>query len=91
MKVCYKFHFLQNNFDLFLFTVLVITMEFFFLCHHTKLSMALYKPQILLTHDSARVHREVQRSLPVLRRLAKQKLNDQQVQLMSEILDELAE
>nr|XP_022341733.1 inositol 1,4,5-trisphosphate receptor type 2-like isoform X6 [Crassostrea virginica] len=49
------------------------------------------RAQILLTHDSARVHREVQRSLPVLRRLAKQKLNDQQVQLMSEILDELAE
>lgn len=33
----------------------------------------------------------MQRSLPVLRRLAKQKLNDQQVLLMSEILDELAE
>ncbi|KAH3769464.1 hypothetical protein DPMN_170733 [Dreissena polymorpha] len=47
--------------------------------------------QILLSQDSARVHREVQRSLPVLRRLAKQKLNDQQVLLMSEILDELAE
>jgi len=46
--------------------------------------------QILLTQDSARVHREVQRSLPVLRRLAKQKLNDQQVQLTGEILDELA-
>ena len=86
IKVCYKIHTLQNN----LFTVLVITMEFF-LWHHTKLSMILYKLQILLTHDSARVHREVQRSLPVLRRLAKQKLNDQQVQLMSEILDELAE
>ncbi|WAR13612.1 ITPR1-like protein [Mya arenaria] len=47
--------------------------------------------QILLSQDSARVHREVQRSLPVLRRLSKQKLNDQQVLLMSEILDELAE
>lgn len=47
--------------------------------------------QILLTHDSARVHREVQRSLPVLRRLARQKLNEQQVELMTEILDELAE
>lgn len=77
--------------NLFLFTVLVITMDIFILWHHTKLSMVLYNLQILLTHDSARVHREVQRSLPVLRRLAKQKLNDQQVQLMSEILDELAE
>ncbi|XP_050396213.1 inositol 1,4,5-trisphosphate receptor type 1 [Patella vulgata] len=46
---------------------------------------------VLQTHDSARVHREVQRSLPTLRRLARQKLNDQQVQLMSEVLDELAE
>ncbi|XP_060075349.1 inositol 1,4,5-trisphosphate receptor type 1-like [Ylistrum balloti] len=48
------------------------------------------KAQILLTHDSAKVHREVQRSLPVLRRLAKQKLNDEQVTLTGEILDELA-
>ncbi|XP_071176008.1 inositol 1,4,5-trisphosphate-gated calcium channel ITPR2-like isoform X12 [Mytilus edulis] len=49
------------------------------------------KAQILLTQDSARVHRELQRSLPVLRRLAKQKLNDHQILLMGEILDELAE
>ncbi|KAL3860316.1 hypothetical protein ACJMK2_010455, partial [Sinanodonta woodiana] len=47
--------------------------------------------QVLVTHDSARVHREVQRSLPVLRRLSKQKLNEQQVLLMNEILNELAE
>ncbi|PVD21456.1 hypothetical protein C0Q70_19629 [Pomacea canaliculata] len=47
--------------------------------------------QVLLTHDSARVHREVQRSLPTLRRLARAKLNDQQVALMSEVLDELCE
>lgn len=48
-------------------------------------------PQVLLTNDSARVHREVQRSLPTLRRLARAKLNDQQVALMSEVLDELCE
>lgn len=48
------------------------------------------KAQILLTQDSAKVHREVQRSLPVLRRLAKQKLSDQQVTLTGEILDELS-
>jgi hypothetical protein len=46
--------------------------------------------QILLTQDSARVHRELQRSLPVLRRLARQKLNDHQILLMGEILDALA-
>ncbi|XP_076449737.1 inositol 1,4,5-trisphosphate-gated calcium channel ITPR1-like isoform X2 [Babylonia areolata] len=49
------------------------------------------KAQVLLTNDSARVHREVQRSLPTLRRLARAKLNDQQVALMSEVLDELCE
>ncbi|XP_041375271.1 inositol 1,4,5-trisphosphate receptor type 1-like [Gigantopelta aegis] len=47
--------------------------------------------QVLLSHDSARVHREVQRSLPTLRRLAHAKLNEQQVQLMCDVLDELAE
>ncbi|XP_046366515.2 inositol 1,4,5-trisphosphate receptor type 3-like isoform X5 [Haliotis rufescens] len=49
------------------------------------------RAQVLLTHDSARVHREVQRSLPTLRRLSRAKLNDQQVKLMSDVLDELAE
>ncbi|XP_059139568.1 inositol 1,4,5-trisphosphate receptor type 1-like isoform X3 [Physella acuta] len=49
------------------------------------------RAQILLTHDSARVHREVQRSLPTLRRLARSKLNDQQVALICEVLDELCE
>ncbi|XP_035825085.1 inositol 1,4,5-trisphosphate receptor type 3 isoform X3 [Aplysia californica] len=49
------------------------------------------KAQVLMTHDSARVHREVQRSLPTLRRLARSKLNDQQVALMTEVLDELCE
>ncbi|GFS12809.1 inositol 1,4,5-trisphosphate receptor type 1, partial [Elysia marginata] len=47
--------------------------------------------QVLLTHDSARVHREVQRSLPTLRRLARSKLNDQQVALITDVLDELCE
>ncbi|GFO23772.1 inositol 1,4,5-trisphosphate receptor type 3-like isoform x9 [Plakobranchus ocellatus] len=47
--------------------------------------------QVLLTNDSARVHREVQRSLPTLRRLARSKLNDQQVALITDVLDELCE
>ncbi|XP_055890997.1 inositol 1,4,5-trisphosphate receptor-like isoform X3 [Biomphalaria glabrata] len=49
------------------------------------------RAQILYTRDSARVHREVQRSLPTLRRLARSKLNDQQVSLINEVLDELCE
>ncbi|RUS68559.1 hypothetical protein EGW08_023679, partial [Elysia chlorotica] len=47
--------------------------------------------QVLLTNDSARVHREVQRALPTLRRLARSKLNDQQVALITDVLDELCE
>ncbi|CAL1526674.1 unnamed protein product [Lymnaea stagnalis] len=49
------------------------------------------RAQVLLTHDSSRVHREVQRSLPTLRRLARSKLNDSQVTLICEVLDELCE
>lgn len=47
--------------------------------------------QILLTQDSARVHREVLKNMPILRRLARAKLDDQQVKLMGNILDDLAE
>ncbi|WAR13356.1 ITPR1-like protein, partial [Mya arenaria] len=49
------------------------------------------KAQILLTQDSARVHREVLKNMPILRRLSKAKLDDQQVKLMGNILDDLAE
>ncbi|XP_076470932.1 inositol 1,4,5-trisphosphate-gated calcium channel ITPR2-like isoform X2 [Babylonia areolata] len=49
------------------------------------------KAQVLLTQDSARVHREVLKNMPLLRRLARAKLDDQQVKLMSDILDDLAE
>ena len=47
--------------------------------------------QILLTQDSARVHREVLKNMPILRRLSRAKLDDQQVKLMGNILDDLAE
>ncbi|XP_064599288.1 inositol 1,4,5-trisphosphate receptor type 1-like [Liolophura sinensis] len=47
--------------------------------------------QVLMTHDSARVHREVQRTLPVLRRLARSKMSDAQEVLMCDMLTELAE
>ncbi|KAL4233979.1 hypothetical protein ACF0H5_005634 [Mactra antiquata] len=49
------------------------------------------KAQILLTQDSARVHREVLKNMPVLRRLSRAKLDDQQVKMMGNILDDLAE
>ncbi|XP_071092410.1 inositol 1,4,5-trisphosphate-gated calcium channel ITPR3-like isoform X4 [Haliotis cracherodii] len=49
------------------------------------------KAQVLLTQDSARVHREVLKNMPILRRLARAKLDAQQVKLMSDILDDLAE
>ncbi|KAK3086885.1 hypothetical protein FSP39_024881 [Pinctada imbricata] len=49
------------------------------------------KAQILLTQDSARVHREVLKSMPILRRLARAKLDDQQVKVMADILDDLGE
>lgn len=47
--------------------------------------------QVLLTQDSSRVHREVLKNMPLLRRLARAKLDAQQVKLMSDILDDLAE
>ena len=43
--------------------------------------------QVLITSDSVRVHREVLKCIPVLRRLTKSKLNDEQVRKMSEILE----
>ncbi|KAK7504550.1 hypothetical protein BaRGS_00004036, partial [Batillaria attramentaria] len=49
------------------------------------------KAQVLLTQDSSRVHREVLKNMPLLRRLARAKLDAQQVKLMSDILDDLAE
>ncbi|XP_041375499.1 inositol 1,4,5-trisphosphate receptor type 3-like [Gigantopelta aegis] len=49
------------------------------------------KAQVLLTQDSSRVHREVLKNMPILRRLARAKLDDQQVKLMGSILDDLAE
>ncbi|XP_060552412.1 inositol 1,4,5-trisphosphate receptor type 2-like [Ruditapes philippinarum] len=47
--------------------------------------------QILLTQDSARVHREVLKNMPVLRRLSNAKLDDLQIKMMGSILDDLAE
>ncbi|GFN95264.1 inositol 1,4,5-trisphosphate receptor type 1 [Plakobranchus ocellatus] len=49
------------------------------------------KAQVLLTQDSARVHREVLKNMPMLRRLARAKLDKEQVKLMGSILDDLAE
>ncbi|CAH1798283.1 unnamed protein product [Owenia fusiformis] len=43
--------------------------------------------QVLITPDSIKVHREVQHNMPLLRRLAKSKLSDEQVITMSDILE----
>ena len=45
--------------------------------------------QVLITPDSVRVHREVLKHMPVLRRLTKSKLNEEQARTMSDILDSL--
>ena len=42
-----------------------------------------------MTPDSVRTHREVLKYMPILRRLTKSKLNDEQVRTMSEILESL--
>ncbi len=46
--------------------------------------------QVLITPDSVRVHREVLKFMPVLRRLSRAKLNDDQVKTVSDVIDELA-
>ncbi|CAG2222632.1 unnamed protein product [Mytilus edulis] len=59
--------------------------------HKSSVSKKYNTLQILLTQDSSRVHREVLKNMPILRRLARTKLDDQQVKLMCSILDDLAE
>ncbi len=45
--------------------------------------------QVLITSDSCRVHREVLKFMPILRRLTKAKLNDDQVRTVSDVLEAL--
>ena len=47
--------------------------------------------QVLITTDSCHVHREVARTMPILRRYSKAKLNDDQVKTMGAVLDTYTE
>lgn len=47
--------------------------------------------QVLITTDSCHVHREVARTMPILRRYSKAKLNDDQVKTMGTVLDAYTE
>jgi len=47
--------------------------------------------QVLITTDSCHVHREVARTMPILRRYSRAKLNADQVQTMGKVLDTYTE
>jgi hypothetical protein len=46
---------------------------------------------VLITEESKAVYKEAQKNIPVLRRLTKARLNDEQAQQMGDIFDMLAE
>ncbi|ELT91343.1 hypothetical protein CAPTEDRAFT_201920 [Capitella teleta] len=46
---------------------------------------------VLITTDSCHVHREIARTMPILRRFSKAKLNDDQVKTMGAVLDRYTE
>ena len=56
-----------------------------------KESKLLFRPQVLITTDSCHVHREIARTMPILRRYSKAKLNDDQVKTMGSVLDRYTE
>ncbi|XP_064638087.1 inositol 1,4,5-trisphosphate receptor type 2-like isoform X2 [Lineus longissimus] len=47
--------------------------------------------QVLITEESKSVYKEAQKNIPVLRRLTKARLNEEQAQQMDDIFDKLAE
>ena len=47
--------------------------------------------QVLITTDSCHVHREIARTMPILRRFSKAKLNDDQVKTMGAVLERYTE
>ena len=47
--------------------------------------------QVLITTDSCHVHREIARTMPILRRYSKAKLNDDQVKTMGAVVDRYTE
>ncbi|XP_064627454.1 inositol 1,4,5-trisphosphate receptor type 1-like isoform X9 [Lineus longissimus] len=57
----------------------------------TNLFKTAVRAQVLITTDSCKTHREVARQMPIMRMLARQKLNDRQCERMEVILDEFIE
>ena len=47
--------------------------------------------QVLITTDSCHVHREVARTMPIMRRYSRAKLNPDQVQTLGKVLDTYTE
>lgn len=47
--------------------------------------------QVLITTDSCHVHREIARTMPILRRFSRAKLNDDQVKSMGAVLERYTE
>ena len=46
---------------------------------------------VLITTDSCHVHREIARTMPILRRYSQAKLNDDQVKTMGSVLERYTE
>ncbi|XP_074663089.1 inositol 1,4,5-trisphosphate-gated calcium channel ITPR3-like [Tubulanus polymorphus] len=57
----------------------------------TNLFKTAVRAQVLITTDSCKIHREVARQMPVMRMLARIKMNDRQVERMEYILEEFIE
>jgi hypothetical protein len=47
--------------------------------------------QVLITNDSCHVHREIARTMPILRRFSRAKLNNDQVKSIGAVLDRYTE
>ena len=57
----------------------------------TKLFKMAVQAMVLITTDSCHVHREIARTMPILRRYAKGKLNEDQVKTMGAVLERYTE
>ena len=57
----------------------------------TKLFKMAVQAMVLITTDSCHVHREIARTMPILRRYSQAKLNDDQVKTMGSVLERYTE
>ncbi|ESN99321.1 hypothetical protein HELRODRAFT_162844 [Helobdella robusta] len=57
----------------------------------TKLFKSAVQAMVLITSDSCHVHREIARTMPILRRFSKAKLNEDQVKSLGAVLDRYTE